>query len=136
MELWVHVSRLLMLHLDRNIWKHLCVYGLFRAHNNTLQFSHFIVIPIDTSQLFITEHPAGEAGYSVMSLELLTVSCPRSRKGEEKRKKNQFWFQKYKEYGCSSKLWVHVSRLLVLHLDRNQWKHFCVYGLFGACDNT
>ena len=72
----------------------------------TQQFSHFIIILIDTRQLFVTEHPAGEAGYSVMSLELLTVSHPRSREGrKEKEKKNQVWPQKYKGYACNSKLY-------------------------------
>ena len=98
-ELWVHVSRLLMLHLDRDQWKHtwvntkqwslsiVCSKIIQHAFTDVLdglgirllgfltisysngfrsqQFSHFI--PIDASQLFITEHPAGEAGYSVMS---------------------------------------------------------------------
>ena len=46
------------------------------------QFFHFTVILINTSQLFITEHPALKcAGYSITScLGLLTISHPRSSK--------------------------------------------------------
>ena len=66
-----------------------CVWAI-----RSQQFSHFIIIPIDASQLFITEHPVGEAGYSVTSfLQCLTQGQGKERK---KKNKNQFWFQKYR----------------------------------------
>ena len=60
-----------------------CVWAI-----QTQQFSHFIVIPIDASQLFVTEHPVGEAGYSVMSF-LQCLIQGQGRRGR-KREKNQF----------------------------------------------
>ena len=53
------------------------------------QFSHFIGIPIDASQLFITEHPVGEAGYSVTSF----LQCLAQGQGKRKNK-NQFLVSK------------------------------------------
>ena len=34
-------------------------------------------------------------------------------------------------YILAMELWVHVSRLPVLHLDRDQWKHFILNILFS-----
>ena len=78
-----------------NSW---CVWAIWSQ-----QFSHFIIFPIDTSQLFVTEHPAGKAGYSVMSL----LQCLAQGQGKRKRKKINFLVSKtqnsvlaFLNYGC------------------------------------
>ena len=98
------------------------------------QFSHFIGIPIDASQQFITEHSVGEADCSVTSF-LQCLAQGQGKKGKNKKSisgfkstdyatscpkiKSSFGFKSTNSmlavlnYGCM------FSRLPVLHPDRD-----------------